>query len=641
MDLEIGKWENKTKCNPRVKISEIKKIRQMKVVKFSLDMFLRVLLPTCLALLLIYLFSNRASSTSFTPIELKLPSTEVIYDVLVLGSEPEGIIAAVAAARAGAKTALITNDSQLGGLFVLGQMNSLDLRREPVLLQKGLFEEWWEQVGRKSSFDVKLAEFAFKSMLAKAQVEILQNSNIVPLISGNTITGVKASGELYQAKHFIDATADADIAALVGVPFTMGFESLGLNARMVDTLVFRIDNINWQTLQSGVKKRGDSYAHVDDRVAWGHFAEDGKSLIQSYQAQEEGIRLRGLNLGLQDDGSVLVNALLIHGIELFDEQSIEDGFTRAENEAKRIVPYLKDKKVPGFENATFGGVAPKLYIRESRHLETLCTLTVDDVLNNVVTTEDVVAGGYPLDVQVLTPNDTGFVFGVPEVYGARLCVSIPKGVNNLWVVGKAAGYDPLAAASARVVPFGMTIAEAVGIAATRASSESINPKDFAESPENIALLRTELLKQGAYLAEVKVRHPTGPYEHEFFEAYRILRSHGLALGGYKNDPKLNEEIKAIGFIYLLSNVGKRFHNNEILGKKLIANYPDMQTMLTPEIALSATHDSACELRVCPNSTWDALKQAGLAPSNFPPEGNLTRGEAYALAATLATLKGLN
>ena len=422
------------------------------------------------------------------------------------------------------------------------------------------------------------------------------------------------------------------------MPFTIGFESLGLNARMVDTLVFRIENINWQDLQSGIKKRGNSYAHVDDRVAWGHFAEDGKSLIQSYQAQEEGIRLRGLNLGLQDDGSVLVNALLIHGIELFDEQSIEDGFTRAQKEAEKIVTYLKDTKVPGFESATFGGVAPKLYIRESRHLETLCSLTVDDVLDNVVTTEDVVAGGYPLDVQVLTPNDTGFVFGVPEVYGAKLCVSIPIGVENLWVVGKAAGYDPLAASSARVVPFGMALGEGVGMAAAIASRENISPKDLAESQEHITLLRESLLKQGAYLAEVKPRQPTGPHEHEYFEAYRTLRSHGLALGGYKNDPKLDEKIKAIGFIYLLSNVGKRFHDNEVLGQKLTAKYSDMQIMLTPEIALNTVRDTVCELGECPDSTWDALKQSGLVPSHFPPEGNLTRGEAYLLAAAIATLK---
>ncbi len=593
-------------------------------------------LPACLALLLIHLFSKHAVNPSFSFIELTAPSPEMLYDVLVLGSEPEGIIAAVAAAQEGARVALITNDSQLGGLFVLGQMNSLDLRREPILLQRGLFEDWWQRVGRKSSFDVKRAEVAFQEMLAEARVEVLQGQSITPVISENIITGIKVAEELYQAKHFIDATADADISALVGVPFTIGFESIGLDARMVDTLVFRIDGINWQALQVGIKKRGYSYAHIDDRVAWGHFAEDGKSLIQSYQAQEEGLRLRGLNLGLQDDGSVLVNALLIHGIELFDEQSMAEGKARAQKEAKRIVTYLQNKEIPGFENATFGGVAQKLYIRESRHLETLCQLTVDDVLDNVVTNEDVVAGGYPLDVQALTPSDTGFVFGVPEVYGARLCVTIPIGVENLWIVGKAAGYDPLAAASARVVPFGMTLAEAVGVAAAEASLENLTPKDFAENKEKVTALREKLLQRGAYLAEFKPRHPTGPYQHEFFEAYRILRSHGLALGGYKNDPKLDEEIKAIGFVYLLSNVGKRFHGNETLGQKLTNKYSDMQAMLTPELTLQITHDAVCELGTCPKLTWDELKKLNIAPKHFPPQKeSFTRGEAYALAAAIA------
>ena len=118
-----------------------------------------------------------------------------------------------------------------------------------------------------------------------------------------------------------------------------------------------------------------------------------------------------------------------------------------------------------------------------------------------------------------------------------------------------------------------------------------------------------------------------------------MRSRGLALGGYKNDPKLDEQIKAIGFIYLLSNVGKRFHDDDVLGQKLIASYPDMQVMLTPEIALKVIHEAACQLEVCPNSTWAALKRQNLAPRHFPPQDNLTRGEAYALAAALATLGG--
>lgn len=601
-----------------------------------MTVLLRVLLPTCLALLSIHFFSLLASTSN--AIKLKPPTPSVQYDVLVLGSEPEGIIAAVAAAQEGARAALITNDAKLGGLFVLGQMNSLDLRREPVLLQKGLFENWWQRVGKKSSFDVKRAEIAFKEMLAEVKVAVLLNADMQLFTSGDTITEILSANKSYKAKYFIDATADADIAALLKVPFTLGFESLGLNARMVDTLVFRIDHIDWLALQRGIEERGDGYAHIDDRVAWGHFSKDGQSLIKRYQAQEEGIRLRGLNLGLQNDGSVLVNALLIHGIELFNEQSIIEGTARAQREAQKIVAYLKTEDIPGFEQATFGGVAEKLYIRESRHLETLCKLTVNDILDNVVTEKDVVAGGYPLDVQALTINDTGFVFGVPEVYGAQLCVTVPHKTTNLWVVGKAAGYDPLAAASARVVPFGMALAEAVGVAVAQASHESTSPKDFAESKENINALRQRLLQRNAYLAKVKNRNPTGPYQHKFFEAYRILRSRGLALGGYTNNPKLDEQIKAIGFVYLLSNVSKRFHNNEMIGKKLIANYSDMQVMLTPKIALQITREVACALNLCLKSTWEALKQYKLAPENFPPSSNLTRGEAYALAAAIATLK---
>ena len=78
------------------------------------------------------------------------------------------------------------------------------------------------------------------------------------------------------------------------------------------------------------------------------------------------------------------------------------------------------------------------------HFATRCTLTVDDALGNVVRPDDVAAGSYPLDVQTLTPDDDGFVYGVPEVYGARLCVALPRRPDNLWVVGKTAGYDPLA-----------------------------------------------------------------------------------------------------------------------------------------------------------------------------------------------------
>ena len=56
------------------------------------------------------------------------------YSVIVLGSEPEAIVAAISAAESGAKTLLISSDNRLGGLFVEGMLNMLDLRTQPLSL---------------------------------------------------------------------------------------------------------------------------------------------------------------------------------------------------------------------------------------------------------------------------------------------------------------------------------------------------------------------------------------------------------------------------------------------------------------------------------------------------------------------------
>ncbi len=552
------------------------------------------------------------------------------YDVIVVGSEPEGVTAAVAAAQEGARTLLVTEDTKVGGLFVLGQMNSLDLRTQPTLYQQGLFLDWWARVGRGASFDVREAESAFVAMLGEAGVSLRLDADVEPVLAAGRVTGVTADGDTLGAPQVIDATAEADLAARAGAPYSLGFSSLGLDERMADTLVFRIDGVDWEALKRGVRSRGKAYAVVDDSVAWGHFG----GYPAAYAPQGAGLRLRGLNLGKQADGSVLVNALLIYDVDPFDPASVADGYERARLEAPRIIDYLK-AELPGFENARFGGVAERLYIRETRHVETRCTLSVDDVLGNVVTDEDVVAGGYPLDVQTLTPFDSGYVYGTPEVYGARLCVAVPLGPDNLWVVGKAAGYDPLAASSARVVPFGMALGEAVGVAAARAAERGVSPAAFADDEGAVQALRERLEARGAYLAEVKARAPSGPTSHEFFGAYRLLRGRGLALGGYENEPNLSAEMSARGYLYLLSNVGQRFLGNRALGQTLIATFGDASGALTPGLALEMTARAACEVGLCAEPSWSRY---GFSAERFSDQDTLTRGEAYALAAWVAQLR---
>ena len=50
-----------------------------------------------------------------------------LYDVIVVGGDPEGVTSAVSAARNGAKTLLLSSEDGLGGLFTYGMLNTLDM----------------------------------------------------------------------------------------------------------------------------------------------------------------------------------------------------------------------------------------------------------------------------------------------------------------------------------------------------------------------------------------------------------------------------------------------------------------------------------------------------------------------------------
>lgn len=564
-------------------------------------------------------------------------------DVLVYGSEPEAIVAAVAAAEEGARTLLVTPDDRLGGLFVLGELNVLDLKTQPHDYQLGLFDRWWRMVGRGESFDVRAAEEAFERLLLAAGVQVVRSAREVsPVVEApGVVTGVTfVAGDerafAVTASHVIDGSGDADLAAAAGAGFDVGWSAFGVPQRMADTLVLRVAGVDWRALVEGVRARGRDYAVAKERVVWGPFG----GAPAAYQPSQPGLRLRGLNVGLQDDGTVLINALLIYGLDPLDPASLEEGRRRALEEGPRIVEHLA-AHVPGFARATFAGGAERLYVRESRHLRARCTLTADDVLDNRVTPQDVAAGGYPLDAQSMTPYDTGFVWGVPEMYGGRLCMMVPAGgPSGLWVVGRSAGYDPVAFSSARVVPFGMAMAEAAGVAAARGAREGVSPQAAAQDAGFVSAVRARLAERGAYLPDVRPRRAAGPVDHEHYAAFRTMVARGLATAGYANDPNLAAPVSTLSFAYLLANVATRYHLRPELGQSIVdaaleAATPDAP--LTPDVAAAVMRAAACLLADCPDGDgWAALHVSGLAWDAVPPAGPLDRGQAYALAAALAT-----
>ncbi|MFZ5945133.1 MAG: FAD-dependent oxidoreductase [Bacillota bacterium] len=468
------------------------------------------------------------------------PPTDNKFDVIVVGGEPEGVAAAVSASRNGLTVLLIEDDNALGGLMTLGKLNFIDMNhgRDGTLLTQGIFKEFHDRVGG-TAFDVEEAKAVFKDMVDKQRSIVLKlNTKFAePIIEGNKLVGVKVEEEgqvkEYYGKRLIDATVDADVAAASGVPYTFAGEDIGEKDRQMGvTLVFELTNVDWSKVVKYLKGDGNDHTGADSKSAWG-YTDEGFS----YEPKDELMRLRGFNAARQDNGNVLINALVIFGVDVLDPASRQAGIDRAKKELAYILPYVREKFV-GFEKAELVGTAEQLYVRESRHIIGEYQLTIDDVLENRDHWDRIAIGSYPVDVQPTVKQRWGTIIGNPDRYSIPFRSLVPLKVENLLVVGRSASYKSLAAGSARVIPIGMAEGDAAGVACAYSIKNNISFREMTRSEEAIKTVQDRLIAQGAYLKPFEIKEPV--VDHWAYEGVKAIRGLGLLDGGYSNDYRLEE-----------------------------------------------------------------------------------------------------
>ncbi len=526
-----------------------------------------------IAMLLIVtmLFSGCSSGTESTGEVESLPqftnegTADSDYDVIVVGSDPEGIAAAVSAARNGMKTLLLSKDSTPGGLYTLGALNFIDVpeTRDGTTLVGGIYEEFVNAVGG-SGFDIVNAANVFQDMLtAEENITVRYNAEFqAPVMNGTTITGVTVLEDgqevTYSAPYVIDATQDGDVAAAAGAPYTYAGEDIGERDReMGVTLVFRLSGVNWDSMTRYLTiKRGigelfnkSTSMGVSGNTAWG-FSDEG----YAYEPEDSAMRLRGFNMALQDNGDVLVNALLIFDVDPLDEASREEGIERAEAELENIIPYLQEE-FWGFDDCQLVGTAEDLYVRESRHITCEYNLTIDDVLENRWQEDAICVTAYPVDVQPTKTQTYGTVVGYPDQYAIGYKSLVPQNVDGLLIVGRAAGYTSLAAGSARIVPTGMACGEAAGVAVAVAKALDKTPRDLVDNSAAISMIQDLLVDQGAKLDHTQTHEDV--MDHWAYPGVKVLRSLGVLDGGYDNNYYLDDAITMNRYQNMVNNAVKK------------------------------------------------------------------------------------
>ncbi len=463
----------------------------------------------------------------------------ISYDVVVLGSDPESLAAAIAAAREHQKTLLLDTHTEIGGVFTLSKLNTMDLSYAPdrrTLLTRGIFEEFYTLVHRRTSFDIQDAILAFWGLVRKeSHLTLDLGSRSIVLNKNNgrvsklSYIDSKGTNRLLSFRQIIDSTPDATYAAQIGVPFTYGQEDYrDVKEAMCSTLIFELRNVNWHRVALHLRNDGNAATGIDAYSAWGY------PEIAAYVSNDTHIAMRALNMGKQSNGNVLVNGLQIFGVEGTDQASLALARERAERELPSIVEYMH--RFPGLEKAALVSAAPELYIRESRHMKGLYRLSIDDVLENHDFEDRIAFGAYPVDIQRSTTSQTNLIIGKPRQYAIPFRSIVAPTVNNLLVASRSASYDSLAHGSARTIPTGMSVAEAAGVAAAYANVHHLSFHEMATDPEFYHIHRIQQILNRKNACLYPFTAPPQPFASS--EAYKMMlhfRRMGLVAGGLENN----------------------------------------------------------------------------------------------------------
>ncbi|MCP4751509.1 MAG: FAD-dependent oxidoreductase [Proteobacteria bacterium] len=425
-------------------------------------------------------------------------------DVLVVGSGPGGLSAALASAREGVDTMLVERYGCFGGVITQSIMGSTAWYRSSyetvdaggigVEFESRAAEmEASQKVFQYEILDTEVFKYLADQMVQEAGIKPLLHCVIVDVImEGNSIKGVvtesKSGRQAILAKRVIDATGDADVAFRSGVPCQMPSKE---NLMAVSTN-FGCSGVDIEKFLNYTFNKEESLADWGAKSGEKEKKEFSTGLKEPYEkAKEAGeipkdVRMSSVWNSIWDSGEVKsMNAVRVFGIDPTDVWDL----TKAEMEGRQQVMWavaaLK-KYTPGFEKASLRNMGSSIGIRESRKIEGHYGLTKHDVLNEARFEDSIGINPEFLDGSgYMVMPSTGRYFHVP--YGAIL----PQKIENLLVAGRSVAGDRISHAATRQMMCCTVTGQGAGVAA------AVSVKDNVEcSKVSIPTVQKALKKQG-------------------------------------------------------------------------------------------------------------------------------------------------
>ena len=418
-------------------------------------------------------------------------------DVLAAGGGMAGTVAAIAAARAGARVLLFERHGFLGGAATAGAVGQF-VGWETAAGRRviaGLAEEIVERLQAaggsgghghftmstghrmdRVEYDTEILKVVLDEMVHEAGAKVLLHAQLAGVSRrGRTIASASllTKGGMLEvrARQFIDTSGDLDLMARAGAPFLGLGEGESLQPA---TMMFRLGPI--------------------DFAAFDGMSGETKAALAARGVAEGALPRAALHCSRVpggDDGWFNVTRL---SIDASDPFALSEGEREGRRQALAAARFIA-ANVPGCSKARLVSFAPQLGIRETRRIAGLYTLTADDLRGGAEFTDTMALGAYPIDVH--HTGDANITFeelGPDHRYALPYRIAVPQGLDNALVAGRGLSATHEAHGAIRVMPTAMAVAQAIGTAAALLAAAN-QPAAELDS----ATLREKLRAAGAVL----------------------------------------------------------------------------------------------------------------------------------------------
>jgi len=319
-----------------------------------------------------------------------------------------------------------------------------------------------------------------------ARVETDGQGRVTAILTAN-----KAGLCAWQAKTYVDATGDADLAAWAGARLHKGDDD-GKDL-MLSTLCFQLSNV-------------DAYGYNHGPLMW---SGDPKCPIHALVDSGRYPALWSHHFGCTWVGPAALgfNAGHVKDVDGTDPASVSRGLMEGRRIAAQYRDALAEIHPRAFANAFLAVTADQLGIRETRRIAGDYVLTLEDYLARRSFPDEICRNSYEIDLHwsqaqmdahpevAAAMLSGGLRYKAGESHGIPYRCLVPQDLRNVLVAGRTISCERVVQGSVRIMPVCLCTGEAAGLAASMAAN-SANPDAHQVDARCV---RDRLREAGAYL----------------------------------------------------------------------------------------------------------------------------------------------